>query len=517
MENRNCFALLVAVGDYSHQSLINLPTYRNDLELMKSSLISGVKMPPDNIRMMPDLSDNGTVSLRSFAKALSEFQTLLMPDDTLFFYFSGHGGNKNIIFSDGAILLQSVIDYLAALDIKCKIAIFDCCEAGAFSTSSKIEPSASDYISDYVGTGMQVLSATSANEFARLGPGGLHSLFTGALSIAFQSPTTVKKGRRSLSEVCDYARYIIANWNKQTTAPNQSPVFRSNIVGNVFFEVSEKEEYRRQNVYYEAEDYTVTAVTPLHSVEEKRLCAFVTTKALLDNVNLAECSQKIIKRIKNVDVFSNEQSERRFKGKTAKAIWCYFGLDESDMASHTFYAHTVWADDDVKGKYFRHGKNDEEINGVNICWNSSYKMLRAMREAPPSRAEYIQENKELSSAIIGLAERFISDLDSFFNQELSTTALLDRYGLWIQSIHQKYLKLSDMNVPPDDLREWADEILSMVGFVLDISLMLKTGQSHNDIDDRELWLIKNAISNYYQSLERLKAIESNANLEANAD
>lgn len=52
---------------------------------------------------------------------------------------------------------------------------------------------------------------------------------------------------------------------------------------------------------------------------------------------------------------------------------------------------------------------------------------------------------------------------------------------------------------------------------LDISLMLKTGQSHNDIDDRELWLIKNAISNYYQSLERLKAIESNANLEANAD
>ena len=59
-----------------------------------------------------------------------------------------------------------------------------------------------------------------------------------------------------------------------------------------------------------------------------------------------------------------------------------------------------------------------------------------------------------------------------------------------------------MDAAPDDLLEWADEIMDLAGWVVDMSLMLD-----GDIGAREAWLINNAMRQYNESLIRLKNIE----------
>jgi hypothetical protein len=59
-----------------------------------------------------------------------------------------------------------------------------------------------------------------------------------------------------------------------------------------------------------------------------------------------------------------------------------------------------------------------------------------------------------------------------------------------------------MDVPPDDLKAWADEIMDLAGWVMDMALMLE-----NEIGARELWLINNSIRQYNESLIRLQNLE----------
>lgn len=50
----------------------------------------------------------------------------------------------------------------------------------------------------------------------------------------------------------------------------------------------------------------------------------------------------------------------------AKAVWCYFGMDENDMVNHTHAYHTIWAADDVKSKYYIENTNAEVVDGIYI-------------------------------------------------------------------------------------------------------------------------------------------------------
>ena len=70
------------------------------------------------------------------------------------------------------------------------------------------------------------------------------------------------------------------------------------------------------------------------------------------------------------------------------------------------------------------------------------------------------------------------------------------------AVREKYILLSGMDAAPDDLLEWADEIMDLAGWIVDMSLMLD-----GEIGAREAWLINNALRQYNESLIRLKNIE----------
>lgn len=82
-----------------------------------------------------------------------------------------------------------------------------------------------------------------------------------------------------------------------------------------------------------------------------------------------------------------------------------------------------------------------------------------------------------------------------------------KYKQWVENVKHEYIRLSDMEIPPDDIHDWAEEILSLSGWVVDISIYLNDCEKEGGVSESKRWLIKKAVRNYYDSLERLRVLE----------
>lgn len=508
MENSHVYALIVSVGDYEDINYKNLPTYKMDLSLMGAAITNGLKVPKDNIRILAGENNNGFVSMRSLTKAVNEFKKLTQ-DDIFIFYFSGHGCSEQIVMSDGLIELNSIIRYCRNLRCKTTIAIFDCCYSGSTNLYESDSFSIEKNISDYVGAGVEIMSSTSKDDISRLGSNGTHSLFTGALSSAIMLPRNIKKGKISLKDISDHTRSIIEAWNISNLQESQRPVIRNNMSGTVYFTVEEYVPYVTEKIAWETEEYTVWSVEPLSSLTEKRLSVFVFTGSKKTPELISKYTQEIIKRIKRADVYSTKQSECRFRRKKAVAIWCYFGCDEEDIINHIYYTNSIWAEKSVQTKYYRRNKEARIIDGIWICENSSYNMLKSMCNPTVSREEYIRLNKTLMFEEMSVMRKLQHDLQEVLNDILDKKSFINQHNSEMRRIKSLYLKLTELDVPPTDLRAWSDEILNAAGYVLDIACILENCAIIKDISQREMWLIQNAIDKYNNALENIKKVENN--------
>lgn len=510
MVNKNLYALLIGVGDYRKMNSSDLPTYRIDLAMLGTAIVSKLKAPNENVRLMAGDGNNGFVSTGVLARAINNFKEMLDEEDTFIFYFSGHGSNKKLIFSDGMVELQSVIDYVEKLPTKNKIVIMDCCYSGDFVTSGAREMQFEESVADFAGHGIAVMASSAANEVSRLGPDGCGSVYTGILSAAILMNNSVRKGFLSLTDINDEVQRLMKGWNKKNPNKAQHPIFRCSMGGTIYFHVEEFHPYKQKRVCRETCSYKIVEVETLSSLNIKRLCAFVIPKSDVGIQELASITREIAESIKYEEVYSTQASENRFKGSPAKAVWCYFGKNETDIVNHVYFAYTIWAvDNEMRNLYFRPNKDSLEYNGVYICQNSSYNLIKKIQEPTMTRGEFVEENKKMLASIVSLAEKFIVDMQEVMNRTISIEDMQKKYGNWIKEVRIQFLKLTDGDIAPDDLHDWSGEIENLAGRILDISVLLENDRGNGIIGERELWLINNAIAHYNESLEKLKEIEKN--------
>ncbi|MCC8168767.1 MAG: caspase family protein [Clostridiales bacterium] len=607
------YALMAAVGEYSGIPVAGLPTYKRDSDLIRKALVNGLKFENDNIR---ELGEKGYLPVNELACVMADFAHMLCEEDTFVFYFSGHGKNRALLFSDTGIELQSILDVVDRMPAKNKIVILDCCYSGDFHTGGIRKMSLEDEIRDFAGHGIAVLASSAADEVSRivketgggcvtdragdefvslrLGPGGNHSLYTGMLSAAIMSSRIIKKGRISLQDIHEETCRLMQAWNRTHPAQHQQPIYRSCMGGAVYFQVEEYYPYTPLDVCYETDKYILCHVKPLSTAGIKRLAAFVIVKESespvkepgevsrpYDCVNdrntngndqqerndikalLATITLEIAENIRHAEVYASEKSEKRHLGSSARAIWCYFGRDWSDITKHLYFAHTVWAaDDEARQLYYkpdgkhsyvieltgcRHCSNDKShrqetnldyisckadsgIEFIGDCtygsdksrlWanhdympltadavtdyiclfeNISYKMLRKMQQPMQPRDEFIAETKTLLNTIINLAEEFITAMQEIANLTRTVESVKAQYSGWIKDVKRQYLKLTDGDVPPDDLRVWVDEIEELAGSVLDLAILLEQ-TTNESFGGREQWLMEQAVRRYYEGLE----------------
>ena len=75
-------------------------------------------------------------------------------------------------------------------------------------------------------------------------------------------------------------------------------------------------------------------------------------------------------------------------------------------------------------------------------------------------------------------------------------------------VKQEFIQSSDMEVAPEEIHDWVEEIMQLSGWILDLSIYLEGDKQDGAITDREEWLIQNTIKKYNESLEKLKELET---------
>lgn len=230
----------------------------------------------------------------------------------------------------------------------------------------------------------------------------------------------VRKGKTSLNNIYDGMMHLVEAWNRENPGKEQQPIFRSSIGGTIYFQVENYQPYEQMKFSLETDDYRIVNVEPLSSRDIKRLCAFVIPKGKDDLLDLPVITKEIAEKIKYAEIYSTKSSEERFEGQPARAVWCYFGRDDSDIVNHLYYAYTIWAaDKEMRCVNFKSNKNAIVSDDIYIYENTSYDMLKKMQEPRQTREEFIEENKQLLAVIVTLAEKFVVDLQEVANNTLT--------------------------------------------------------------------------------------------------
>ena len=546
------YAILIAVGDYKDIGAADIPTYERDIEIMHRALNQGLRIRGENIRVIAGNDNRGKVSMKSLAHAIADVDGHLSDEDVFLLYFSGHGQRKDslntapgssgasspcttaagIVFSDGMVMLQSVIDYVSRLAAGGKIVILDCCYAGGFEGKGPRILQFDQAFSEFAGKGIAVMASTSADETARLWPERKCSVFTGALSQAImeltapsaegqtpallegQTPApltagiTRSAGRVSLNDIYDVMMRIITIRNYHEPARQQYPVFRSSIGGTIYF--GTKDRVQESGKMQHNCIGNIHHFKSLDTQKEKRLAVFVLlpptdkhsgTPAGISTEELASAARDIVGRI-------------RTEGMEEDVVWCYFGADEGDILNSLHYAYTIWtATEEMQSKYY--GRNAAAVvcDGIYVFRNTSYDLLKRIQEPTKTREEFVRDVKKLLALIVSNAESFVYDLQEVKNRTRTMAEMRALYYSWIGRVKSLYIKLSDEDIAPNDLHEWAEAIYDLAGWTADLAILFE-GECGDEmasslsVHAEKSILIDHTIRRYHEAIERVRQTEA---------
>lgn len=489
------YGVLVSVGNYKKIGLGNLPSFEYDANLIERTFINRLKINKENIRR---IGHEGYVSMHEFARVIITFSKLLKKNDTIIFYFSCHGNGTELVFSDGSIELQSIIEYIDTFQNTSKLVILDCCYAGNFKVSAAHKLCLEDTISSFCGHGIAVLASSSAAEQSRINLDENCSLYTSVVCDTLSDTRLVKKGKISLADISEEIQYRMSLWNKKYPDRMQTPIYRSSIGGTFFFSVSEDiVDVKKHEIIEETRDYTIISSKSLNTLSKKRECLFLMLKPHIALTDIPRITYEIVWKINSVRFIRLKQMN--------DTIWCYFGMDERDMLTHNYCAYSIWTSSkEEKKTFFRQRKDSYIDKGIYIFINSSYDLIKETQSQVINKEDYILEIRILLNQIVNLAEEFIQSLQEVFNQTISYDTVKEQYSSWIHKVKIQYLKLTDLTVPDNELIKWSNEVLDLAGWIVDIAIILEQDDKHREIDERQIWIIKNAVKLYYDRLESLK-------------
>lgn len=492
MKNSNVYALLISAGDYKTIGFKNLPTYKGDPVLLGASLTLGLNVPQDHIRIISGDERPGFVRTATFARAIGEMKSQLGSDDTFILYFSGHGkteraanvytpsSSASIVLSDGEIELQSVIDYMDHIPAGAKIVILDCCYSGGFQGAGPRRLDFESAITEFAGKGIAVIASSSADEIARIGPGGEYSVFTIMLSHSIIEGHTPLQETVSLNEIYDSMMQMMERWNDANPDSQQHPIFRSSIGGTIYFPLRKytaqdsnaQESAARdrtakpQGIIGQDFSFNLTNTTyrlysfkPLDNASEKRIAVFVV-------VEESGASPQSLSQI------TREIAERAVSEQDV--IWCYFGYDAGDIRRGIHVAYTIWCRSDaLRAKYYCNNRNASVVEGIYLFQNNSYAVLKDMQRSVKAHEVIETDYRRLLSLIVTEAEKFVYDLQEVRNRIMPIEEMRASYGSWISRVKSLYIRLSDEEAAPDDLHDWVEAILDLAGWVVDLAVLFE--------------------------------------------
>lgn len=507
----NTKALIVGVSKYFIPGVNNLSFCKNDIIAIRSAFIQGLAIAPENI-ITSGLAD--IVTFDEFIASLRNFEKIVQDDDTLLFYFSGHGttaDNKHyLVLSDKLISTQEIIAYLDAIPARSKVVFLDCCKAGNFQVDGSAIFDVESTASNFAGRGYAVFASSNASQYSYSHPSKPISLFTSFLCDTITSKFIIRKGKKSLDDIHKLLFLLLETWNKNNPTHIQTPIYRANIGGTIFFDVEDYKPYPTGKFFYDDEKYCICDVEPLHNGIAKRYAVKVVLKTPMSLEKISLINLQIVEKVKFLNIFSNKMQERKWKNQPTNLVFCYFGFDQSDIASGNFICHTTWADDTQDKKWwYRIGKtSDEVINGIHVNVHSYYQSLKEFTaKHTATREEIIEATKSILSEMVTLAEHVIAQYNELLNKELSEESFIHCISDALSKIDELYFKETNLDISPEELREWSQLALNLSSDIHNFTLFYGHQHFLQRTPENRLQCMNSSIKQYYKDLESLKKYE----------
>ena len=502
MKNTNYKALLVGVTDYSTIGADNLYG-KNDVLVLGRALNEGLHIPLSNITVLGLSSE--VVTKNDFIKSLLIEISKAQEDDIFIFYFSGHGsrisGTHYLFFSDGGISTQEVLNYIDCSSIKSKIFLIDACNTGTGELSDNILVE-SDFTSESVGKGTIVLGSCRDKEVSAFLSNQPISIFTSILANAFSSRILVRKGYVFMEDIANYVMLASKAGNGKSFNNKQTPVYYTNVIGDVSFQVADYKPYATAQYYSEHNDYVIYSVDDLCTNSAKRYEVKIIVKRILDKEELSDICLKVLEEMRFSDIFKSAKNEKIWKGKHVNHLFMYFGRDEMDMEGNYEYRAT-WVDDNQDKTHWYQGA--KIIKGFAIKDNPSYEMLRRFTtENTGTRDEVFKATRCLLNSLINIGNKVISLYRSYTNDEMGESDFVIKATPIFKEIDELYFKISDLDIAPTELSRWSLLCTEIAGKVSDMTLFfndkgMKTRTQSNRRDCMEM-----TIKHFQQDLLALK-------------
>ena len=503
-------AVIVGISNYLHKGASDLPFCRNDIYAIREAFIHGLGVSPENIA---SCGEGGIVTVNDFVDLLQCVSKDTAADDTLLFYFSGHGtniGRKHfLVLTNDFFNTQDLIKYLEDIPAKSKVLFLDCCHAGNFEVNGSAVFDVDAAVENFAGRGYAVFASSNALQESYSHPDKSMSLFTSFLHDALINKFIIREGKKSLNDIHKLLFLIIEAWNKCHPTLSQTPIYRANMGGTLYFNVEEYRPYVTKTYFYDAETYVIHSVEPIHSGIAKRYSVKVILKTPMPFSEMATINHEIINRVKFLDIYNGSRQELLWRNKPANLIFCYFGLSETDIINSNYICHTTWADETQdKNWWYKTGKNNETIDGISFCINPHYEYLKNyMMEHTASKAKLIAETKEIIHRLITLAEQIISIYNLFLNNEISESGLLDAISKLAPEINRLYFRETDLDISPNEIAEWSKRCTAIAGCIHDFTIYYTAKAFQDRTPENRKACMDMTIKQYYKDLEELKKLE----------
>ena len=500
-------ALVIGVSDYSGMNQKNLPFCKNDIPAICEALISGLKVEKANITT---LGEDYTVEGTEFQFALQSLISTANAEDTLIFYFSGHGGTlatgHHLLISDSLLNTKDIIGLLEKIPTKNKIIFLDCCMSGNFTINQTASFNIDETVEEFAGKGYAVLASSNAFQMSYGHPHKPISLFTSFLCEALKDVHLIKKGKKSLYDISKLLFLYLDIWNKNNPQKQQHPIFRANMGGTIFFDIQEYHPFYTAQVYEETEDYIIYAVDPIHTGSAKRYTVKVILKGPFSFDEISLITHEIVNKVKKLDVYKSEISQRHWRGADVSHVFCYYGRDETDLVNNNYLCHTTWVDDNQdKEWWYRLDKNSSVINNIHFNFHSYYENLKIFTEKNIGDKDSLMEKtKSMISNLITLAEKVIGLYNEFLNGTKTEEELVDDIELLIPAIDKYYFAETELPISPIELKDWSQCCSNLAATIHDFTLFYnKKYLSGRDYKNR-IACMNITINRYYEDLEALK-------------
>ncbi len=503
-------AIIVGVSNYMHSGANTLPFCQNDIMAIKDAFVHGLNVQPEDIIVC---GENGSVLLGDFVRALQYFSSNAAEDEILLFYFSGHGMNSNgdhfLVLTDSFVNTQEVITYLEAIPSKSKVLFLDCCHAGNFEVNGSAALDIDATVDNFAGKGYAVFASSSAVQVSQKHPDKEISLFTSFLCDALLNRFTIREGKKSLYDIQKLLLLMLKIWNKGNPSKMQTPIYRANLGGTVYFDVEDYHPYVTGRFFQDSATYTIYSVEPTHNGIAKRYSVKVILKVPMVFSDIAAINHEIVDRVKNLNIYGGPRQEMLWKNKPANLVFCYFGLSETDLVNNNYICHTTWADETQDKKWwYKTGNNFETIDDINFSINPYYDFMKQFTaEHTASRAKLVAETKEIIHRMISLAEQIISIYNEFLNNEESEAELINKISRIAPEINELYFRETDLDIPPDDIAKWCNQCSAIAGCIHDLTLYYSNKVFLTRTPKNRRACMDMSIRQYYKDLEQLKTLE----------